>query len=906
MRVAGPVLTLALAFGAALLVSAGPSALSNRPPARSIGGLALLPPAARGPVSAALGRDQRQYQITGLRARNPTQGLDARFSARSVSVSFGDQSVAFTSLRFGRGRDLSRVSVTVPEVHANRVDYGHGRLSEYWANGPLGLEQEFVVRSRPRGRSGRLTVSLTIADRSSPRVLDGAVLLGGGLRYSGLVATDARGRLLPAWLALSAGRIMIEVDDRGARYPLRIDPIVQQTAELEISSPAAEDQAGYSVAISGSTIAVGVRDRSNFEGAVYVFSEPASGGWAAATQTAELTASDAVEGDELGSSVAISGDGGTIAAGAPGNDGSSATPGAVYVFVKPSSGNWTTTTQSAELTETSGAAKDLLGSSVAVSGDGSVVISGAWGVNHEAGVAYVFVRNGATWTPTAGPIAALSDPSPADGDELGYAVGISADGSTAVAGAPDRVVDGGEGSVYVFQEPGSGWTGTVAAPAELTPLGSGALNQGLGTSVAISGDGGTIVAGAPADTANGGVGEGEAWVFVKPGTGWVGATASAELTEAGDSSGDNFGTSVAASGDGSTIVVGAVRYATGNSGQGAAFAFVEPASGWSAAHAIIPTAELESSDGANDDNLGWSAAVSADGTTAVVGAPYADDFAGRAYVFATPTATTTTTTTTPTGVPPSSTEPPHISGTPLPGDTLTCSPGTWSGTPDTFAYQWYRGVNAIAGATQNRYTVQILDEAQTLHCTVTASNISGAGKPVSSPGVLVAVKGTLHCPKPTGKLTSKAVGPLSLGMSRAAARARLRRFVVTKNGFDNFCLYAGWGIRVAYPTAKLERSLTPNQRSQLAGRIILALTANPFYSRDGAKPGLTLSSVAKRLHVGRPSHIGSNYWYLATGKLSSLVLKVRAGVIQELGIANLPLTRTRKAQSTLLHGFPDI
>ena len=53
---------------------------------------------------------------------------------------------------------------------------------------------------------------------------------GGGvvLRYVGLRAVDARGRVLRAWLDLSGGRLLVRVDARGARYPVRIDPLLQQ------------------------------------------------------------------------------------------------------------------------------------------------------------------------------------------------------------------------------------------------------------------------------------------------------------------------------------------------------------------------------------------------------------------------------------------------------------------------------------------------------------------------------------------------------------------------------------------------------------------------------------------------------------------------------------------------------
>ena len=187
---------------------------------------------------------------------------------------------------------------------------------------------------------------------------------GAALRYGGLAATDARGRTLRAWLSLRGGSLLIGVDTHGARYPLRIDPTIQ-TAELTASDGADGDQLGDSVAVSGSTIAVGAPQHTvggvQGRGAVYVFSEPATG-WQNAVQTAELTASDGATGDGLGYSVAISGS--TIVAGAP-DHGSG---GTLYVFSQPGSGRWKSSSQTAELTASDGAAGDELGYSVAVSG----------------------------------------------------------------------------------------------------------------------------------------------------------------------------------------------------------------------------------------------------------------------------------------------------------------------------------------------------------------------------------------------------------------------------------------------------------------------------------------------------------------------------------------------------------
>jgi hypothetical protein len=80
-------------------------------------------------------------------------------------------------------------------------------------------------------------------------------------------------------------------------------------------------------------------------------------------------------------------------------------------------------------------------------------------------------------------------------------------------------------------------------------------------------------------------------------------------------------------------------------------------------------------------------------------------------------------------------------------------------------------------------------------------------------GGLHPTPGTLGCPKPSGRLHRRSLGPLKLGFTRSRARHTLPRFGVTYNNMDNFCLFGGWGIRAGYPSAKLERHLRPSLRS---------------------------------------------------------------------------------------------
>ncbi len=230
--------------------------------------------------------------------------------------------------------------------------------------------------------------------------------------------------------------------------------------------------------------------------------------------------------------------------------------------------------------------------------------------------------------------------------------------------------------------------------------------------------------------------------------------------------------------------------------------------------------------------------------------------------------------------------PPSVIGTPLPGNKLTCDPGTWTANP-TFTYRWLRGSSTITGATTNTYVVTILDEGQTITCIVGASNRGAAAAPAHSGGLVVGVKGTLTCEKPSGSLSGSRIGPLALGMTRARARATVKRYTVIGYGFDNFCLYGGWGIRADYQS----------------NRIVWMLTANPFYGAGGVTPGLLLAGVSKRLRIGKEIVVGLNDWYFAVTPSASYIFKVRKGIIQEVGIVVPALASTYQAERKLVGDF---
>jgi hypothetical protein len=97
------------------------------------------------------------------------------------------------------------------------------------------------------------------------------------------------------------------------------------------------------------------------------------------------------------------------------------------------------------------------------------------------------------------------------------------------------------------------------------------------------------------------------------------------------------------------------------------------------------------------------------------------------------------------GIPPTNTSSPSISGTPAQGATLTADPGTWSGTtPITYSYQWDRcdqsGGNCvdIAGETASTYTPSADDVGSTIRVTVFATNIVSSASAASDATSVVA------------------------------------------------------------------------------------------------------------------------------------------------------------------------
>lgn len=454
------------------------------------------------------------------------------------------------------------------------------------------------------------------------------------------------------------------VQNAGAVYVfVYTDQAWTQQAYVKAHNPGAGDEFGASVALSpdGNTLAVGAPfeasaasgiegdqddDSAPDAGAAYVFWRDGQM-W---VRQAYVKASNSERGDEFGASVAISHDGDTLAIGAPledgatagfdGNQHSDAAPdaGAVYMFARDEQA-WAQRTYAKASNSAADAVDDEFGWTVALSHDGQTLAVGAPfedqsdDARQHAGFVHVFVRDERAWVPQTCIAAANAG---AD-DYFGASVALSDDGNTLAVGAPFEDGDSTQdaGAVHVFARDGQAW----AQQARIEAANADVADY-FGSSVAISADGSTLAVGAPFEDS---VGEhdphddaaqsaGAVYVFARDGQAW---TQSAYVKADNVGMGDNFGSSVALSSDGHTLAIGA-HLANGEANgkavgdAGAVYVFARIEQAWAQQERLMAPDPGES------DNFGASVALSGDGDTLAVGAPFADgehDDAGAVFVF---------------------------------------------------------------------------------------------------------------------------------------------------------------------------------------------------------------------------------------------------------------------------------
>jgi hypothetical protein len=651
------------------LAEHGPRRPGLTPAVPSFGSdIAALPATARAQISAAIGKDDASYhvvaQANGFRMASASRDLSAEFTPAGVEFRTGTDRWGLALHGYGYSNTLHGAGTVTPDASGNRVEYRRGALTEWYVNGPLGLEQGFTLAQAPEGSNGDpLTLTFTLSGHLTASVDSGARSLTlrkdriPVLHYGGLSVVDADKRELKAWLELNGDQLRVRVDDAGARYPLTIDPYVL-AVKLTTAKPcdqqgvcddgAPYDNFGYSVSISAdaSTVVVGVPFKytnSIQTGAAYVFVRPSDyeGGWHSIYPIfykAKLLASDgATSGRRLGWSVDVSRDGGTIVAGAP---RSAYGRGAAYVFVRPFYG-WGTNpiqTQTARLAPADYGHRTA-GTSVSISGNGGTIAVGAPD-DFGADYAHVFVFERYTgWVDSY----EWQDLIWSLGTLFGNSVALSDDGTTLAVGATGEDPSGGTpnyvGTARVLvRDPQATYEFTYMnrlIPSDGVPW------DLFGSSISVSGDGSTIVVGAPVNAQEDTLPHaGGAYVFARPASGWgpigVRQIETAKLTAAFGWEKNHLGRSVDISVDGTTIVAGAIEppVLPGTvPGPGTAYLFAKPLAGWSTS---VESAQLFGQYDTGDE-FGAAVALSGDGHVSLVGAPHetlnANVFQGASYVF---------------------------------------------------------------------------------------------------------------------------------------------------------------------------------------------------------------------------------------------------------------------------------
>ncbi|HWX96175.1 MAG TPA: fibronectin type III domain-containing protein [Solirubrobacteraceae bacterium] len=610
----------ALACIAALVVALHSGTPAVRP-ASAHGAPASLAPVA----SASIGRSDPRYWAVrhGASLQTAGGGIHTSFAASGAHVRVAAGTIDLSLASLGRGAQPQPVGAAAPSASGSEVRYSRGSIDELYRNGPYGLEQAFRVRTRPQGGGAALVLALgtggtLTGEKAGSQILFRTRSGSTALTYGQLSAHDATGRQLPATMQLARGSLQLRIDDRNARYPISIDPFLQQGSKLSGSEEIEKGKFGGSVALSadGNTALIGGSEDNTGVGAAWVFTRS---GTTWTQQGPKLTGGveEVLEG-HFGFSVALSSDGNTALIGGGGDNKG---VGAAWVFTRTAEA-WTQ--QGKKLlggTEEKGMGH--LGFRVALSADGNTALVGAPGDNFKVGAAWVFTRTAETWTQQGPKLLGAGEIGAGEvGGEFGVGVALSADGNTALIGG------GGDneavGAVWPFVRSGTTWE---AQGAKLTGTGETGKAH-FGFNVALSENGNTALVGGGSDNTE----VGAAWVFIRSGTTWE--QQGAKLTATGETGMGHFGVSVRLSADGNTGLIGGV---TDNSEVGAAWVFTRSGTTWSQQGSKLLGG------GENGKGLfGNSVALSADASTALVGGPNDNLEKGAVWVFVSPTPTAPT------------------------------------------------------------------------------------------------------------------------------------------------------------------------------------------------------------------------------------------------------------------------
>jgi hypothetical protein len=306
--------------------------------------------------------------------------------------------------------------------------------------------------------------------------------------------------------------------------------------------------------------------------------------------------------DNFGRSVSMSSDGTRVAIGGPNRDGNGSNSGHVRVYAE-SGGTWTQVGSDID----GEAAGDNFGYSVSMSSDGTrVAIGGPYndGNGSNSGHVRVYSESNGTWTQVGSDI-----DGEASSDYSGFSVSLSSDGTRVAIGAPYNDGNGSAaGHVRVYSESNGTWT-QVGSDIDGEVAGDNS-----GRSVSLSSDGMRVAIGAIYNDAAG-ESAGHVRVYEDTNVTWNQVGADIDGEALGDY--DYTGWSVSISGDGTRVAIGGIYNDGNGSNSGHVRVYTESGGTWTQVGADI--------DGeAANDQSGYSVSLSSDGTRIAIGAPYND------------------------------------------------------------------------------------------------------------------------------------------------------------------------------------------------------------------------------------------------------------------------------------------
>ena len=476
-----------------------------------------------------------------------------------------------------------------------RVEIESPGLLESWENRPDGLEQLWEVSAAPTGE-GPLAIELSIGQATVALHEDhrGAALLTGTarIRYHSLRAWDANGRPLDTWIEAGAHRLVVQVDDTSAIYPVLVDPLVTPAPSWAQEAGQGSSEFGHAVAAAGDVngdgfgdVLVGAQyydDSAADDGKAFLYLGSATGLATSTAWTASSSQGGALFGISLAGAGDVNGDGlDDVVVGAAHFDDGETNEGRAYLF------RGTTTGLTSSATWVTNGNQDNAKLGLAVSGAGDVnddqfddVIVGAGyfdGPLSDEGQAWVFLGSGtglstsADWSQGSGQASSYS------GNAVASAGDINGDDYDDIIVGASHYDNGetDEGVAFVYLGSASGPVSPHHRLLEVND--SGALFGGSVASAGdVDGDGFDDVIVGAQDYDSPQVDEGGAFLF----RGSAGGLASTPIwTGESNQEGADYGESVASAGDvngdgRADVIVGARYYDDLEPSEGAAFVYL--------------------------------------------------------------------------------------------------------------------------------------------------------------------------------------------------------------------------------------------------------------------------------------------------------------------------------------------